>query len=167
MSDNPLNSNNLYEVNEDDVKESLFLTNIWKKLNIDAFDGRINGPCFVFWEQMQGGTLGKYWYKMNAICISNKFEFLEKKTSFIQKHDNDISEKEFDDWFKKYSIVLGILVHEMVHQIVFQVNGRPSQDHGEEFVDQANIVQPLDSDKPWPLCTVENAPTWPVFIKID
>jgi hypothetical protein len=55
----------------------------------------------------------------------------------------------------------------MVHQGVQEFYGNVSDEHGEEFVLIANQVNHPEPQKEWPKCNAENAPNWPLLIRID
>ena len=153
-------------------ESSIFLKEIWKQLNENIFDNKLNTLSAIGWHSMgegdNHGDFGQYSHTANAMSLSRRFYILEEKNRELDSYCSDSSINNADKKAKieQMSIYLdiayGLVAHEMAHQAVCQFSA-PTYDHGPEFQKWANTFY----DKAeFPLATSENASFWPPSIHV-
>jgi len=131
-----------------------FLMDQWRKLNDDHFGGRLQEPPEVDW--VEGiSAFGQFGRVFGAIGINAQFRDVEESVRAAKVSKRMPTDEEC----ARLVFVLGILLHEMVHQALHS-DGSRSGAHADEFVAMANSIDQVAELK-WPVCTADNAARWP------
>ena len=129
------------------------LLNMWNEINKDHFDGALKPLSAISWETLSGpggiGAHGRFFPQSRVIVIDELFKF-DKELM----RANDAAE------LGKFSAAYGVLLHEMVHQALYQRNAPRPGGHGEAFLAEAQrIATRADARLP----TAEDVHHWPLF----
>lgn len=127
------------------------LLELWGELNADAFGGRLQAPAAIRWENLAE------WVRNQPIagCYNHAFREIWLSTAHLP------AGPELTD--AEYQKILGLLVHEMLHQAVCEIDGAPAAGHNELFRAWAErVADSLVGSMLPPLDSVELA-YWPVF----
>jgi hypothetical protein len=124
---------------------------MWEDINQLYFGGELKPVADIDWGELSGeqgiGAHGVFFDKSRCIAIDEKFRFDEEATKAGSKEEK-----------RKLECAYRLLMHEMVHQALYQRKApRPGQ-HGESFLAEAVRISKLLGDEP---PTEENVHRWP------
>jgi hypothetical protein len=128
------------------------LQTMWDEINQRHFGGELEPLADIDWAETSGengiGAHGVFFEKSKAIAIDEKFRFDEEA---VKKGD----EKETG----KVEHAYRLLMHEMVHQALYQKKASQPGGHGASFLAEAErISQQLGLMPP----TAQNVQRWPL-----
>lgn len=136
------------------------LLRLWGDLNTDAFGGKLNTPAVIDWMPIAlpgPGLHGFFGATTRSIGIDPRFDWT------AQAPPGALANRQQD----QFDGALYLVVHEMVHQALFEWTGVAGAGHGQAFVNQANAVQSaLPELSHLPPANLGNAGYWPFPVSI-
>jgi hypothetical protein len=128
------------------------LQKMWEGINQRYFDDELKPLAAVDWDEISGengiGAHGLFFPKSRCIVIDENFRFDEEAI-----RAGDEKEK-----YKAECAYL-LLIHEMVHQVLYQRKAPQPGGHGASFLAEAErISKQMGQELP----TAENVKRWPV-----
>ncbi|MET2825841.1 hypothetical protein [Mesorhizobium shangrilense] len=125
---------------------------MWVQINRTCFDGQLEPLSAIGFEELSGpngiGAHGKYVLQSKCIMIDKLFEFSE---------DDRLAGD--DEALAKAEIACRLMVHEMIHQALYQHKKPNPGGHGNSFFDEAQRIANLTGDD---APTLETANRWPI-----
>jgi hypothetical protein len=130
------------------------LEKIWTDFNDACFSCSLKAVLDIDWHELSGehgiGAHGKYLPRINAIAIDQLVKFDANAV-----RAGDASAK------RKYEIASGLVLHEMVHQSLYEKNAPHPGQHGQSFIAEAwRISELLGLTAP----NEQSASRWPLAV---
>lgn len=134
------------------------LRSMWDDINARCFDGELTPPVDISWQETGGengvGAHGIYFPKVNAIAIDDRFR---PDTEAVRSGDRSET--------MKLEITYRLVIHEMIHQALYQKRAPSPGGHGASFCSEAErvagllVANGIEVVAP----TLENAKRWPLL----
>jgi hypothetical protein len=145
-------------------RDSQFLRGLWNQLNEEFFGSQLVLRGGVGWMELHAGEVGRYYPLTGMILIRAEFEDLETETvqigERVKAQPGSVDPLRVEEVAARTGFVLGVLLHEMVHQATHELDRAADTGHGDSFIARANRVAALATDR-LPPCDAVNAANWP------
>jgi len=127
------------------------LRRMWQEINEAHFDGQLEPLAAIDWGPISGDhgidAFGVFFPSSKCIVIAERF-----------RPDRDATPAGEESEKAKVEVAYRLLIHEMIHQALYQQNAPRPGGHGSSFVDEARrIADQLGGKQP----TEEDACRWP------
>ncbi|MHC2531853.1 hypothetical protein [Bradyrhizobium diazoefficiens] len=130
------------------------LESMWREINREFFGDELKPLAEIAFAETSGsggiGAHGKFFDKSRCIAIDEKFKFDEEAIRGGSAEETN-----------KVELAYRVLMHEMVHQALFERGAEKPGGHGEMFLAEAQRISKQMGEEP---PTPENVVRWPLHL---
>ncbi len=130
-----------------ETNQSPLLARLWQAFNQDFFDNRLQPPLAIEYQDFSMGRDGRHPTEPGMLAFHDsqhdRIIFMEVCRQ-VEKAFEITSSSSLEDAQKiadiTFAFLSRMLLHEMIHQAAYRLEGKPLDDHGPAFTKQANEV---------------------------